>query len=63
MNTTHIVKNVSPPGIETTPDTKTTPSIAPAVVPETEPHYAPDPDHCPQQRVRTVRRIRRIVEP
>lgn len=41
--------------------------IAPATTPRTQPEpvrrYRPDPDHCPGQRVRTVRRIRRVIEP
>lgn len=43
----------------------TTPTIAPSPTPRPEParRYVPDPDHCPGQRVRTVRRVRRVIEP
>lgn len=36
----------------------------PVTSPQTEPvrRYQPDPDHCPSQRLRTVRRIRRVIE-
>lgn len=42
--------------------TTTHPAVAPATQPERERRYAPNPDHCPQQRVRTVRRVRRVIE-
>lgn len=47
------------------PDTKTdTPTrTAPAPTTQPERRYDPDRDHCPAQRVRTTRRIRRIIEP
>ena len=41
--------------------TRTTPLTRPG--PDPERRYAPDPDHCPGQRVRTTRRIRRVIEP
>jgi len=44
----------------TTP-TRTIPRTEPRIEPERR--YTPDPDHCPGQRVRTVRRIRRVIEP
>ena len=42
--------------------TKTDPTIAPRPNPEPMPRYEPDPDHCPGQRVRTIRRVRRTIE-
>lgn len=47
----------------------TTPTRSPVVAPETAPRpdperrYEPDPDHCPDQRVRTTRRVRRVFDP
>lgn len=35
---------------------------APATLPDVSPRYDPDRDHCPAQRTRTVRRIRRTIE-
>ena len=43
---------------KTLPDTKTTPTVVPEVEPEKR--YDPEPDHCPGQTVRTVRRIREV---
>lgn len=43
--------------------TRTVPRTTPTPRPEPLPRYAPDPDHCPSQRVRTTRKIRRVVEP
>ncbi len=46
-----------------TAPTRTEPTTAPVTAPDPEPkRYAP-PDHCPTQRVRTVRRIRRVIDP
>lgn len=45
----------------TSTPTRTTPRTTPNPTPERR--YRPDPDHCPSQRVRTVRRIRRVLEP
>lgn len=52
-----MIKNVSP----TITPTRVIPTTEPS--PEKSPRYAPDPDHCPSQRVRTVRRIRRTLNP
>ena len=46
-----------------TTETTTIPRISPNVIPTPSRRYAPDPNHCPQQRVRTTRRIRRVIEP
>ena len=46
----------------TTP-TRTYPTTTPRPQPEPIRRYQPDPDHCPGQRVRTVRRVRRVIEP
>lgn len=45
----------------TTTPTRTTPTTTPR--PEPVRRYEPDPDHCPGQRVRTVRRTRRTIFP
>lgn len=37
-----------------------TPAIAPAVEPV--PRYRPSPDHCPGQQVRTIRKVRKVIE-
>lgn len=42
--------------------TRIDPITTPQVMPDSVPRYAPDPDHCPTQRVRTVRRVRRVIE-
>jgi len=39
------------------------PVTTPRPRPEPARRYQPDPDHCPSQRVRTVRRVRRVIEP
>lgn len=44
------------------PKTKTTPRTTPATTPKPERRYHPD-DHCPAQKERTTRKIRRFVEP
>ncbi len=41
--------------------TRVDPATKPFTAPERR--YQPDPDHCPSQRVRTVRRVRRVIEP
>jgi hypothetical protein len=41
--------------------TRVMPTTAPTTQPERR--YDPDHDHCPGQRVRTTRRIRRVIEP
>ena len=41
----------------------TIPKVSPSITPNPIRRYAPDPNHCPQQRVRTTRRIRRVIEP
>jgi hypothetical protein len=46
-----------------TTETEVTPRIAPSPYEEPVPRYKPDPDHCPNQRVRQVRKIRRVIEP
>lgn len=47
------------------PDVKTPTRVSPVTSPgpDTEERYIPDLDHCPGQRYRTVRRIRRVIEP
>lgn len=47
------------------PQTEAPTRTIPTTRPETQPErrYSPSPDHCPNQRVRTVRRIRRLIEP
>lgn len=47
---------------QTATPTRTTP--APVRTPETQPQrrYNPGIEHCPGQRVRTVRRIRRVLD-
>lgn len=47
----------------TTPTRTPTPVISPVPIPDTRKRYNPDRDHCPAQRERTVRRIRRIIAP
>lgn len=46
-------------------ETDTPVRVDPDTKPYVEPvrRYQPDPDHCPGQRVRTVRRVRRVIEP
>lgn len=56
-NTTNPIGPANP----TAPDI-TTPGTQPDVGPRPR-RYEPEPDHCPGQRVRTVRRVRRIIEP
>ena len=46
-----------PPKIDNPVRTAPSPTVAPIR------RYQPDPDHCPSQRIRTTRRIRRVVEP
>ncbi len=44
--------------------TRTEPTTAPGIVPDPKPtRYSPSPDHYPSQITRTVRRIRRVVDP
>lgn len=45
-----------------TAPTRTEPQVAPQVVPYPGTRFQPDPDMCPGQRVRTVRRVRRVIE-
>ncbi len=61
------VYNVTSPGNPVNPVAPGAPDVTiPGIGPQIEPRptrYIPDPDHCPGQRVRTVRRIRRVLEP
>jgi len=57
MNTTNPVGPANP----SAPDI-TTPGVQPDIGPKPT-RYIPDPDHCPGQRVRTIRRVRRVIEP
>ena len=51
--------------VDTNPETPTRadPITTPRPHPEPVRRYQPDPDHCPGQRYRTVRRVRRIIDP
>lgn len=46
----------------TTTPTRTTPTTTPQVTPAPE-RYNPGTTHCPSQRNRTVRRVRRFLTP
>ena len=54
-----IAKGVQPTEVPT----RTSPTTSPGPQPDPARRYAPDPDHCPGQRSRTVRRVRRVIEP